>query len=139
MKKYAININAINKTAWNGIVITDNAINQMIFLINSSTNNKGIRLKIKKSGCAGFRYIMELVKYSDCKQDNDAEEVTFFYKNILIYIFSKDMPLLEGLKIDFITKNVNKVFKFYNNKLEKFCGCGESFSINFNSYQHNKE
>ncbi|WP_425619725.1 iron-sulfur cluster assembly accessory protein [Buchnera aphidicola] len=139
MKKYAININAINKTAWNGIVITDNAINQMIFLINSSTNNKGIRLKIKKSGCAGFRYIMELVKYSDCTQDNDAEEVTFFYKNILIYIFSKDMPLLEGLKIDFITKNVNKVFKFYNNKLEKFCGCGESFSINFNSYQHNKE
>ncbi|AEO07936.1 iron-sulfur cluster assembly accessory protein [Buchnera aphidicola] len=139
MKKYEINTYLINKIKWKGIFITESAINQIIFLINLNANNKGIRLKIKKSGCAGFRYTMKLVQYSDLKKENDIEEVAFFYKKILIYMYSKDIPFFDGVKIDFIKINVNKVFKFYNTKLEKFCGCGESFSINFNNYQHNKE
>ncbi|QCI23680.1 iron-sulfur cluster assembly accessory protein [Buchnera aphidicola (Macrosiphoniella sanborni)] len=131
MKKYEINTYILNKKKWKGISITKSAIHQMMFLINLDSDNKGIRLNIKKSGCAGFRYTMELVKHSDLHNPSHPKEVTFLYKNILIYIFSQDMPFLEGVKIDYIKNNINKVFKFYNTKLDKFCGCGESFAINF--------
>ncbi|QCI19702.1 MAG: iron-sulfur cluster assembly accessory protein [Buchnera aphidicola (Brevicoryne brassicae)] len=130
MKKNNINTYFPNKNKWKGISITENAIKQILFLINSHSDNKGIRLGIKKSGCAGFRYTMKLIKTSELKKEKNKEEITFFYKNILIYISSKEMPFLEGIKIDFIKNNINKIFKFYNPKLEKFCGCGESFSIN---------
>ncbi|QCI22006.1 iron-sulfur cluster assembly accessory protein [Buchnera aphidicola] len=129
MKNNNANIYFPNKNEWKGFSITDNAIKQILFLINSHTDNKGIRLGIKKSGCAGFRYTMELIKKSELKQEKNKEEKTFTYKNIFICISSKEMPFLEGIKIDFIKNHINRVFKFYNPKLEKFCGCGESFSI----------
>ncbi|AEO08483.1 Fe-S cluster assembly, scaffold protein [Buchnera aphidicola str. Ak (Acyrthosiphon kondoi)] len=116
-----------NKNTWKGISITKNAIKQILFLINLNPDNIGIRLSIRKSGCAGFRYTMKLVKNTEVKTK---QEISFFYKNILIYILYKDMPFLEGVRIDFVKNNINKIFKFYNSKLEKFCGCGESFSIN---------
>lgn len=54
----------------------------------------------------------------------------FYYKNILVYISLKEIPFLSGIKIDFVKDNINEVFKYYNKKIETFCGCGESFSIN---------
>ncbi|QIQ41730.1 MAG: iron-sulfur cluster assembly accessory protein [Buchnera aphidicola (Microlophium carnosum)] len=119
-----------NQNIWNNILITNNAIKQILFLINLNSDNIGIRLSVKKSGCAGFRYTMKLVKSSDFKKEKDKKEISFFYKNILVYIYSKDIPFLAGVTIDFVKNNINQIFKFYNSKLENFCGCGESFSIN---------
>lgn len=130
MNKDAINTHSPNINNWKGISITEDARKQILFLINLDLDNIGIRLNIKKSGCAGFRYTMELVKNTELKKKKDNEEMIFFYKSILIYILYKDIPFLEGMKIDFIKNNINKIFKFYNSKIEKFCGCGESFSIN---------
>lgn len=126
MKKQQKNTYLFNQSQWKEITITPNAIKQILFLINTNAENKGIKLIVKKSGCAGFRYVMELInKEISEKKDN----IVFFYKNILIQISKKDIPFLEGITIDFVQNNINKVFKFYNPKLEKFCGCGESFSI----------
>ncbi|QCI20861.1 iron-sulfur cluster assembly accessory protein [Buchnera aphidicola (Hyperomyzus lactucae)] len=127
-----INTYAPKKNQWKGVLISQDALKQISFLINLNSDNKGIRLGIKKSGCAGFRYTMKLVKTSELTQANDEKEIVFFYKNILIYISSKEIPFLEGVRIDFVKDNINQVFKFYNSKLENFCGCGESFSINSN-------
>lgn len=113
----------LHKDAWKGITITNQAIKQIVFLINLDANNKGIRIGIKKSGCAGFKYIMELVK------KEKKEDLTFSIHNILIYINSKHISLIEGVKIDFIKNSINKVFKFNNKKFENLCGCGDSFSI----------
>ncbi|CAL4319366.1 HesB/IscA family protein [Buchnera aphidicola] len=115
---------AFYKNSWKKIIITDHAIKQIIFLIHSNANNKGIRIGIKKSGCAGFRYTMELVK------KEKKEDLIFSINNILVYINSKHISLIEGVKIDFIQNNINKVFKFNNKKFENLCGCGDSFSIN---------
>lgn len=130
MKKKQINTYLPNQNEWKKISITDSAIKQILFLINLDSNNEGIKLGIKKSGCAGFRYTMKLVKNSKLKKEKDKNTISFFYKKILIYISLKEMPFLEGIKIDFVKNNINKIFKFYNSKLDNFCGCGESFSIN---------
>ncbi|QFQ32858.1 iron-sulfur cluster assembly accessory protein [Buchnera aphidicola (Aphis fabae)] len=127
MEKKQENTYLFNQYKWKGIEITKSAIKQISFLINLNTENKGIKLSIKKSGCAGFRYIMELINSKKISETED--NIIFFHENILIQISKKDIPFLNGIKIDFIKHNINKVFKFYNPKLEKFCGCGESFSI----------
>lgn len=121
------NTDLFDKYKWKGINITQNAIKQILFLINLNVENKGIKLGIKKSGCAGFRYIMKLINHEDISKRED--NIIFLYENILIQISQKDMPFLNGIKIDFIKNDINKIFKFYNPKLEKFCGCGESFAI----------
>ncbi|KAF0729819.1 iron-sulfur cluster assembly accessory protein [Buchnera aphidicola (Aphis craccivora)] len=128
MKKKQENTYLFNQHKWKGIKITKSAIKQILFLMNLNTENQGIKLSIKKSGCAGFRYIMEFfnTKKTPEKEDN----IIFFYENILIQVSKKDIPFLDGVKIDFIKNNINQVFKFNNPKLEKFCGCGESFAIN---------
>ena len=119
----------MNKNTWKNISITKDALKQILFLINLSSDNIGVRISIKKSGCAGFRYTMKLVKSSDFNKEKDKKEISFLYEGILIYMSSKDIPFLEGIKIDFVKNKINKIFKFYNAKLEKFCGCGESFAI----------
>ncbi|QCI15813.1 iron-sulfur cluster assembly accessory protein [Buchnera aphidicola] len=129
MNNNKINTYIPKKNDWKSISITKNAIKQILFLINLDSDNKGIRLGIKKSGCAGFRYTMKLVKNSEIiKQDR--KEIVFFYKNVYIYISTQEIPFLEGVQIDFVKNNINTVFKFHNAKLDKFCGCGESFAIN---------
>lgn len=130
MKKYKISTFLPSKNKYQGIKITEDAMKQILFLISLHPDNKGIRLGIKKSGCAGFRYTMKLVKNKELEQEGDEQETIFFQEKVLIIIFKKDIFLLDGVKIDFVKNNINKIFKFYNSKLEKFCGCGESFSIN---------
>lgn len=125
MNTNKINFFLPNTNKWQGITITKDAIKQILFLINLDPHGKGIRLSIKKSGCAGFRYTMTLERNKKLQK----KEMTFFYQNILVYISHQDVPFFNGVKIDFIKKNINKVFTFYNSKLDKFCGCGESFSI----------
>jgi len=116
-----------NKHNWQGIEITKNALKQILYLINSNPDTIGIKIGTKKSGCAGFRYTMKLIKKEVKKEKND---MIFNHNNVLIHISLEDIPLLNGIKIDFIKNNINKVFKYHNPKIEKFCGCGESFSIN---------
>ncbi|QIQ41173.1 MAG: iron-sulfur cluster assembly accessory protein [Buchnera aphidicola (Aphis urticata)] len=128
MKKQQENTYLLNQRTWKGIEITKSAIKQILLLISLQTNNTGIKLSIKKSGCAGFRYQIELINNEIKSKAED--NIIFFYENILIQIAKKDMPFFNGIKIDFVKNNINKIFKFYNSKLDKFCGCGESFSIN---------
>lgn len=130
MKK--INTYLPNQHKWKSISITDNAVKQILFLIGSNNENTGIKIGIKKSGCAGFRYTMKLVKNSEVIKQKENTDIVFNYKNIIIYVSLKEISFLEGIKIDFVQDNINSVFKYYNPKIEKFCGCGESFSIEKN-------
>lgn len=124
------NTKLLNQNKWKGIKITENAIKQILFLISTNPKNKGIRIGTKKSGCAGFKYTMELVKKNETIKQDNQNDMIFYYKNILVYISLKEIPFLSGIKIDFVKDNINEVFKYYNKKIETFCGCGESFSIN---------
>ncbi|QCI24222.1 iron-sulfur cluster assembly accessory protein [Buchnera aphidicola (Muscaphis stroyani)] len=130
MKEKKINSNYKKNDKSYNIKITESAIKQITFLTNLSDDKKSIRLSIKKSGCAGFKYTMTLAKKKHEK------EIVITYKNISIYVNAQEANFLNGIEIDFINSNINKIFKFYNKKLNHFCGCGESFSLNENDFNH---
>ncbi|CAL4319418.1 Protein SufA [Buchnera aphidicola (Mindarus abietinus)] len=105
------------------IKITNAAEKQIKFLIKKNPLGKGIRINLKKTGCAGFKYILEIAK-------NKKEKEIFFLKNgFNIFIPIKIIPFLINTKIDFVKEGMNQVFKFKNSKIKKFCGCGESFTL----------
>lgn len=123
-KDIYLNLVSLDKGSWKGIKITKNAIKQIAFL--SSRNNKilGLRLNIKKSGCAGFIYVMEWVKIEN------KNDIHFSYgQETNLYIPISSMPYLDGIKIDYVKDGLNRVFKFKNPKSKKICGCGESFGV----------
>ncbi|QNS01855.1 MAG: iron-sulfur cluster assembly accessory protein [Buchnera aphidicola (Pentalonia nigronervosa)] len=128
MKNNKMNNSISNKNQYININITKSAVKQILFLINLNSENKGIKLGIKKSGCAGFRYTMKLVQDTEIKNKTNDNYVLFSYEDILIIIKKKDRLCLDGIKIDFIKDNINEIFKFHNSKFQKFCGCGSSFS-----------
>ncbi|CAL4319230.1 Protein SufA [Buchnera aphidicola (Neophyllaphis podocarpi)] len=119
MKK--IESHKIKLNQWKGIQITSKALKQILYLTKKN-NNQGIRINIKKSGCAGFRYTMELAK------NQKIEEIKITYEKISIFIPIKITNIINGTKIDFIKEGLNKTFKFENPKITQYCGCGESFN-----------
>lgn len=113
-KKYTKNIK--------GIKISYHAEKQIYKLIQKE-NKKGIKLGVKKSGCAGMKYYMEPIKII---RDTD---ISFISKKILILIHFQHILMLDGIEIDFVKKGINYIFQFKNEKIKNFCGCGESFDI----------
>lgn len=107
------------------VMITKKAEKQILFLMekNKKKKNKGIKICIKKSGCAGFKYILTLV--------NKIKESDFQLKvkNINIFISHKWLNILNNTIIDFNKSGLNYSFTFKNKNHSSVCGCGESFNI----------
>ncbi|HET9678563.1 MAG TPA: iron-sulfur cluster assembly accessory protein [Buchnera sp. (in: enterobacteria)] len=106
----------------NNIKITKNAEKQIHKLI-SKKKSMGVRINIKKSGCAGFKYYLQTISKKK-KQD-----LTFNYSNFIVSIPIENIQMIYGLKIDYVQDGINKIFKFEHPKIENFCGCGKSFNI----------
>ncbi|WP_154049153.1 HesB/IscA family protein [Buchnera aphidicola] len=105
------------------IKITKEAIKQILFLLNQEKKSKGIKITIKKSGCAGFKYILKLAY-----NIHDSDDI-FIIKNITFIISKKIISKLDKTIIDFSKKGLNYSFTFKNQNHTSICGCGESFNI----------
>ena len=107
---------------WQGLTITASAAQQINRLIANNVTLQGMRLSVKKSGCAGFAYDLSLAKTDD---NND-----FVYENegAKVFVPQDAMAYVDGTRVDYVSEGVNKIFKFDNPKATNACGCGESFS-----------
>ncbi|PPI88137.1 Fe-S cluster assembly scaffold SufA [Candidatus Pantoea edessiphila] len=108
---------------WKGFTLTESAEKQILFLINKNPKIKGLWLGIKKSGCAGFRYVMNLI------QNPSNKDLKFSFQYVTLFVSLQAMPFIDGTEIDYISEGLNHNFKFNNPKAQHSCGCGESFSI----------
>ncbi|MGK2896950.1 MAG: iron-sulfur cluster assembly accessory protein [Candidatus Makana argininalis] len=107
----------------NKIIITNSAAKQINFLTTKDNSMIGLRLLLKKSGCAGFKYILRKVKIIN-KKDQIYEK-----KGAKIFVSSKILYLINGTEIDYVKEKLNEEFKFNNPKANHYCGCGKSFGI----------
>ncbi|CAL4042181.1 Protein SufA [Buchnera aphidicola (Tetraneura ulmi)] len=121
-KNNTSSLTILNKTNNQYIKITKNAEKQIKKLIFKK-KNIGIRINIKKSGCAGFKYYLEKIKKTKKK------DLIFNYSNFIICIPIENISIINGLKIDYKKEGINKIFKFKHPKIENFCGCGKSFNL----------
>lgn len=85
----------------------------------------GLKLSIKKSGCTGYRYDIEIIDHF-----NEETELKFPIKeNFIIAVPKKFFPMLQGTQIDYQKKGIISEFVFNNPNQTATCGCGESFAV----------
>jgi nitrogen fixation NifU-like protein len=106
------------------IKITDAALNQVQKILNDNKDMKYLRFLVKKGGCSGKKYSIEL----DKTFEHDSKHMKL--KNSLdlnILIDFDSLEFLKNMEIDFKENALESKFIFNNPNAENACGCGESF------------
>lgn len=105
------------------ISITEKAAKQISKQLQKRGHGLGLRLGVKKAGCSGFSYVVD---YAD---EIRADETVFENLGVKVLIKETDLPLLEGLQVDYTREGISEAFRFNNPKATGTCGCGESFTV----------
>lgn len=87
-------------------------------------NMQGLRLSLKKTGCSGLSYEID---YVNAKLESDVH--INLEDDKFISIEKKSLPLLSGVKIDYVKQGISHKFVFENPNQTGQCGCGESFTV----------
>jgi len=83
----------------------------------------GIRVGVRTTGCSGLAYVLEYV------DETWPGSTSFRQEGFSIVVDDKDLPIVDGIEIDYVRQGLNEGFEF-NNPLEKDrCGCGQSIRI----------
>ncbi len=104
------------------VSLTPKAVEQVVKLMQKNAH-AGLRLGVKKGGCAGMEYTME---YVDSIDEND-EVVEQNGARVMIAPMAQ--MFLFGTEIDFETSLLESGFKFNNPNVTEACGCGESIKF----------
>ncbi len=84
---------------------------------------QGLRIGVKKGGCAGMEYTMDYVK------DVDPHDEVVEQDNARVMIAPMAQMFLFGTEIDYEVSLLESGFKFKNPNVVDACGCGESIKF----------
>ncbi|WP_432347779.1 Fe-S cluster assembly scaffold SufA [Shinella yambaruensis] len=106
------------------MTLTDAAADRVKAIVdNAGGDAKGIRVGIKKGGCAGMEYAIDLVTEPNAKDDliehNDAS----------VWVAPEAVLYLLGTQMDFEVTTLRSGFTFHNPNQTSACGCGESVEL----------
>ena len=104
------------------VTITNKAASQIAKLM-ADGGKEGLRIGVKKGGCAGMEYTMD---YVDEVDPND-EVVEQDGARVLIAPMAQ--MFLFGTEIDYEVSLLEAGFKFKNPNVTEACGCGESIKF----------
>ncbi|WP_370930811.1 HesB/IscA family protein [Bartonella sp. DGB1] len=107
----------------NIVTITEAAKNRIRELIKDNPPVLGLRLSIKKGGCAGKEYVFSLIE-----QEINTDDKIIFEDGIL-YIDSQATLFLLGTEIGYEETDLRSGFTFKNPNQISACGCGESVEL----------
>lgn len=105
------------------LTLTDAAAARVSEIMASREDALGIRVGVKKGGCAGMEYTIELVNEpkagDDCVEKDGAK----------VYIAPEAVLFLLGTQMDFEVTTLRTGFVFNNPNQTSACGCGESVEL----------
>jgi len=107
------------------VTITDAAAVQIAKLM-AKDEHAGLRIGVKKGGCAGMEYTMEYVAEVD-PLDEVVEQ-----DGARVMIAPMAQMFLFGTEIDYEVSLLEAGFKFRNPNVTEACGCGESIKFDEN-------
>lgn len=96
------------------------AAERQIARLMTGRNAFALRVGLKKGGCAGMEYTMDLVEAAE-PHDEVVEQ-----GDARVVIAPKAQMFLFGTLIDYETGLVESGFRFRNPNVSDACGCGES-------------
>ena len=104
------------------VTLTPPAAKQIARLMDKQ-GSKGLRIGVKKGGCAGMEYTMDYVA-----EVNPLDEVVE-QDGARVLIAPMAQLFLIGTEIDYEIDLLQAGFKFRNPNVAESCGCGESIKF----------
>lgn len=101
------------------VTMTQAAANQIRKLMERE-GHSGLRIGVKKGGCAGMEYTMDYVA------DVDPNDKSVEQDGARVLIAPMAQMFLFGTEIDYEVSLLESGFKFRNPNVTDACGCGES-------------
>jgi iron-sulfur cluster assembly protein len=106
------------------LTLTDAAAERVkAIMARSETPIAGLRVGVKKGGCAGMEYTMEYA--AEVRPVDEVVEE----KGVRIIIEPSAILFLLGTEMDFKSDKLTSGFVFNNPNQKSSCGCGESVEI----------
>jgi iron-sulfur cluster assembly protein len=104
--------------------LTDAAADRVKAIVdNAGGEAKGIRVGIKKGGCAGMEYSIDLVTEPNAKDD------LIERNSARVWVAPEAVLYLLGTEMDFEVTTLRSGFTFHNPNQTSACGCGESVEL----------
>jgi iron-sulfur cluster assembly protein len=104
------------------VTLTPTAAKQIARLMDKQ-GSKGLRIGVKKGGCAGMEYTMDYV--ADLNPHDEVVE----QDGARVLIAPMAQMFLIGTEIDYEVDLLTAGFKFRNPNVSEACGCGESIKF----------
>ena len=104
------------------VTLTPAATRQIARLM-AKQGSAGLRIGVKKGGCAGMEYTMDYVA-----EQNALDEVVE-QDGAKVFIAPMAQMFLIGTEIDYEVDLLQAGFKFRNPNVAEACGCGESIKF----------
>jgi iron-sulfur cluster assembly protein len=106
------------------MTLTDRAAERInTILANKGTGGAGVRIGVKKGGCAGMEYTMEWA--GEAQPHDEVVE----YNGARVLIDPKAVMYLLGAEMDYRVDKLAAQFVFSNPNQSSACGCGESVNL----------
>jgi iron-sulfur cluster assembly protein len=105
------------------MTMTDAASERVREIVENSEDGLGIRVGIKKGGCAGMEYTIGLVTEPNTKDDLIERD------GAKVWVEPAAVLYLLGTQMDFEVTTLRTGFTFNNPNQTSACGCGESVEL----------
>ena len=111
-----------SKPGKQAVTLTQKAVQQINALMDQN-GHYGLRLGVKKGGCAGMEYTLDYV--DEVTQHDEVIE----QDGARVLIAPMAQMFLFGTEIDYEASLLEAGFKFNNPNVTEACGCGESIKF----------
>ena len=103
--------------------MTDAAAGRVREIVSARDSAKGIRVGVKKGGCAGMEYTVDRVTEPNAKDDHVERDGAH------VWVAPEAALFLLGTEMDFEVTKLRTGFTFRNPNQSSACGCGESVEL----------
>tara|TARA_B100000424_G_scaffold244943_1_gene215581 strand:- start:492 stop:884 length:393 start_codon:yes stop_codon:yes gene_type:complete len=113
-----------------GILITNDAIEQISNLLKNQEEKKALRVGVRSGGCSGMSYTMDFINSSDINSDDKVYDYSLSSEQAFQVVCDpKSLLYIYGMQLDFSKELIGGGFNFVNPNASQTCGCGSSFAV----------
>ena len=113
-----------------GILITNDAIEQISILLKNQIDKKALRVGVRSGGCSGMSYTMDFIGADEINTDDKIYHYSLSSdQTFQVVCDPKSLLYIYGMQLDFSKDLIGGGFNFVNPNASQTCGCGSSFAV----------
>ena len=113
-----------------GILITNDAIEQISNLLKGQSDKKALRVGVRSGGCSGMSSTMDFIETHEINSDDKVYDYSLKSdQSFQVVCDPKSLLYIYGMQLDFSQELIGGGFNFVNPNASQTCGCGSSFAV----------